>query len=166
MLLHLNHTQPLSNKHRYQNKQKWCECQLISLWNAAVYHGKIPPRYGSKQYRFLCEQAGTVIGERQFAKEGVHIRLDHELRRLNMDVKYGRWDFKWVRKNLPVALTVESENLEGCYHNVLAVDVNVRKKQFLIANLKLDGNAYWVKWSYLNGRRHNIIIPRAYISLG
>ena len=63
---------------KYQNIQKYCECKLVSIWNAALYHN-LPyfiPQFNTPEYNKMCEDfcciAGTCLGvERELNRLGL-----------------------------------------------------------------------------------------------
>lgn len=48
-------------KRKYQNKQLWCECQLVTLWNAYKFLGKEPPTIGSGELLVQIEGASMEL---------------------------------------------------------------------------------------------------------
>ena len=128
---------------RYQNHQLFCECRLVSLWNAARYYGIKPPEPGSKRYKEACEEGCCIIG--------ACINITKEEKRLGLKGVRGKKTLQWIRRNLPVELGVRHPR-RG-FHSVLIVEV--RKSRLLLANYT-RGRLYWMDWKTMKRK-----IPRA-----
>lgn len=98
---------------KYQNKQKYSECQLVSIWNAARYYGmedKVP-KLGTIEYEQACEDF--------HCKNGSCLRPGKELNRLGLKMIKGKWDYSWIANNLPVELSISPPNRR--VHSILVV---------------------------------------------
>lgn len=108
---------------KYWNGQKYCECQLISLWNAAIFHGLyVPERYG-KRYVADCEEARAICGGA--------INTSHVIHATGLRWVKGKLNFHWVRAHLPVEFHLLCHRGN---HSVLCVDTNAEKGSLLLAN--------------------------------
>lgn len=124
------------SKVRYQNTQKWCECQLVSIWNACRYWGiNSFPKIGTKEYRAECKKFHAINGS-ALTVAGAFKR--YGIKRLS-----GKYDLKWVRRHLPVEFSIFYKH---GYHSVLCVAVN--KNKVLLANYA-DGRTCWLNWDKL-----------------
>lgn len=119
---------------KYQNNQLWCECQLVSLWNAFRFFGKEPPIIGTGEYCIACIDARSIYG--------AAINITRERKRLGMVFVLGKYKLKWIRKNLPVHLCLFTKH-RG-YHSVLIVEV--KKNMLLLANYT-RGRLQWLSWN-------------------
>jgi hypothetical protein len=118
---------------KYWNGQLFQECQLVTLWNAAIYHGtEVPKRYGSE-----------YVADSLFAnaiEDGAEY-TGHVVDKLGLKPKEGPMSWNWIRKNLPVEFSI---NYRG-YHSALAIDTN-NKGEILFANYSRT-RLQWVKYS-------------------
>ncbi len=133
---------------RYQNNQLWSECQLVALWNAARFHVKLTPKMGSRLYKKICKESRCIYGG--------CIDIDKETKRLGFKVVPGRFNFKWIERNLPVHFTLFTH--KG-YHSVLAV--GSRDKQLLLANYA-TGRLHWMGWKKLLTKKRRVF-PISYV---
>lgn len=118
---------------RYWNNQKYCECQLITLWNAAIYYKiRVPIRYG-KEYVMDCEKA--------YAINGGCINSNHVINKLNLKAIKGKLDWNWIKVNCPIEFSIFCHR---GYHSVLAIDINLKNKKVLLANYARE-KLYWIK---------------------
>jgi len=121
----------------YQNDQLWNECSLVSIWNAGRFFGLKVPEFKSAEYKRLCIRYKCV-------KDGCDMKYFHrEARRLGMYIVEGTWDLKWIKKNLPVEVSVMSG---GIYHSALIVYVHGYKLK--LANY-YKYRCRWIIWSKL-----------------
>lgn len=121
---------------KYQNKQRWCECQLVALWNAHKLLVPIPPKFGTENYKEICGKSKCIYGG--------CIDIEKEKQRLKLVSVRGIYKLWWVRQNLPVHFCVFHPT-RG-YHSVLAVRVN--RNKILLANYA-QGRLYWLSWQQL-----------------
>lgn len=118
---------------RYQNKQLYCECQLVALWNAYRFLGGTPPVIGTKEYRSICKNGSCLYGP--------CINITTERKRLGLVFVPGEYKLKWVRENLPVHFLLFTKH-RG-YHSVLVV--KVKRNKLLLANYT-RGKLQWLSW--------------------
>jgi hypothetical protein len=127
-----------------QHMQRWSECQLVSLWNAArllgVDEGLIPtPR--QKRYRRIAADCGCLFG--------ACVTVEPELERLGLRLVPGSWSVRWIMKNLPVELGLFCHR---GFHSVLAVAFrspigpSPDNWELQLANYA-RGRLQWVGWS-------------------
>ena len=127
----------VKRQHKYWNNQKFSECQLVTLWNAAIYHGlRVPERYGIEYY-FYCFQTGSHTGS--------CIGVDSVYEELGIKKIPGRLSWYWVKNNCPAEFHVFCHR---GYHSVLSVDVDKRRKRVLLANYARD-RLHWIQYSKL-----------------
>lgn len=133
---------------RYQNKQRYEECRLVSLWNAARYFGIEVPEFGSKQYEDACEKACCIVG--------ACIDISEEEERLGLRRVRGKRSLHWIRRNLPVELGIHHPR-KG-FHSVLVVEV--KRGRVLLTNYA-SNRVFWLRWNTVNrmipGRPNNKI---------
>lgn len=122
---------------RYQNSQRYMECRLVSLWNAARYFGIEAPEPGSKQYEDACEKACCVIG--------ACIDISEEEERLGLRRVRGKRRLHWIRRNLPVELGIRHPR-RG-FHSVLII--KVKRGRVLLTNYA-ESRVFWLKWDTVN----------------
>ncbi len=122
---------------RYINNQKFSSCQLVSLWNTALFHNLDPnaPPINSKKYREICKKAGCLYG-------GV-INMNFEIDRLGMKAVSGKYNLRWIKNNLPVSLSIFCHR---GYHSVLVVDVY--KNNLTLTNYAKN-RLHKLKWNAL-----------------
>jgi len=137
---------------KYQNIQEFCECQLVSVWNACRFWGideqKIPHQF-TKKYKAACDSANAVHG-------GV-IGIDKQLKKYGVKMVGGELTLKWVREHLPVELSVFCHR---GYHSVLVVKVD--RCDMILTNYAW-GRLYRMRWSHLAKIADKRIKPRQYI---
>jgi hypothetical protein len=121
---------------KYQNKQLWCECWLVSLWNAYRFFGKIPPTMGTPEYRKICEDACCISGA------CFNSGIERERKRLGIKFVPGQYKLSWIKNNLPVELSLFTKH-RG-YHSVLVV--KTWKNKIQLANYTY-GKLQWLPWS-------------------
>lgn len=122
----------------YQNTQKYWECQLIAIWNAARFYGmeKKVPKIGTPEYEEACEK--------YCCKHGSCLGAEKELKRFGLRYVEGEWDFEWLKDNLPVVLSVYPPDQRA--HAVLAV--NCEFGGFEVANMG-GGVTQWYSFDKL-----------------
>lgn len=108
---------------KYLNNQKYYECQLITLWNVAIFWGlgKLVPKQFSKNYKRICDRARCMYGS--------VIDKEFEIKRLNLKAIIGKYNLKWIKYNLPVELSIFCHR---GYHSVLIV--GIVDKNIILAN--------------------------------
>jgi len=122
---------------KYWNNQIYCECQLVVLWNAAIYYGiKVPDRYGN-EYKADCKKAGSIYGS--------CLNSRHVMKKLHLQPILGSLDWGWIRINCPIGFLVFCHR---GHHAVLAIDVNLKEKKILLANYAKE-RLYWLKFKKL-----------------
>lgn len=142
---------------KYWNNQKHSECQLVTICNAAIYHGIKPiERYGS-QYITYCKQMGMIHGEEVEGRDFMEDLIAEKLKIMRME---GFYSFNWIKENLPVEFTLYSMFAPFWgNHSVLAVGANKEKKKILITNYA-KGRLHWMKFDKLikikNGNKHPV----------
>lgn len=120
---------------KYQNTQLWCECQLVSIWNACRYWGLNYPVMGTKEYRASCAEARAI--------KGAAVNATKQFRKFGITRSCGYYVLSWVRYNLPVEFSVFCHR---GYHSVLAVAAD--DDRVLLANYAY-GITYWLNWDRL-----------------
>lgn len=121
-------------KKRYWNNQKWCECQLVTLWNAAIYHDiDVPIRYG-KEYKKDCHDGCAI--------NGGCIDKSHVLSKLKLKPIKGKLTWQWCSKHLPCEFSVFCHR---GFHSVLSVEVDKKRKRIAVTNLDRD-RITWLQW--------------------
>lgn len=137
----------------YQNAQLYLECQLISIWNAARFYNKeeLVPKMGTPEYEQACEDF--------HCKNGSCLGVIKELNRLGLKMIGGKWDLKWISKNLPVELSI-FKTKEGGAHSILVVNVIGNRMQ--VTNY-VDERTVWVNYITLFDKQiHNqFFLPNA-----
>jgi len=122
---------------KYWNGQRYFECQLVAIWNAAIYHRMaVPVRYG-KEYTEDCEKA--------YAVNGGCIDSNHVVEKLHLQAVKGNRGWNWIKKNCPIEFKIHCHR---GYHSVLAVDINIKSKKVALANYA-EGRLYWVTFDRL-----------------
>jgi len=122
---------------KYWNNQKYSECHLVSLWNAAIYHGiLVPIRYG-EEYIEDCKKGHAVNGS--------CINSGHVVEKLHLRAVEGRLCWDWIKKNCPIEFFVFCHR---GYHSILSVGVNVKRKEVLLVNYA-KGRIHWMEVSRL-----------------
>ena len=121
--------------YNFQNTQLYSECQLIAIWNAARFYGmeKKVPKIGTVEYDKICEKFAC--------KTGSCIGVEKELNRLGLKYIQGKWDFRWIKNNLPVKLTIFRPK-QGL-HSILAIQEEING--FYLANMG-DGKLQWCSY--------------------
>lgn len=118
---------------KYWNDQIYYECQLIALWNAAIYQGiSVPFRYGL-EYIEDCEEARAL--------HGGAINVDKVIQKLQLEPVKGQCNWNWIKQNCPVEFKISCHR---GWHSVLMVDVDVKKRKVLLANYA-KGRVQWLK---------------------
>jgi len=139
---------------KHWNDQRYCECQLIALWNAAIYHGiEVPVRYG-KEYMEDCDKARAI--------HGGCIHSNHVVNKLDLRAVRGRLSWGWIKDNCPVELKIFCHR---GYHSVLAVAVNLKKKKVLLANYA-KGRLYWLNVARLIKIHNKQAVPVGWVVKG
>ncbi len=131
---------------KYQNSQLYQECQLVTLWNAARFHGITDlPVPGTELYYQICYDSGGT--------NGGCISIRDEIQRLEMRCIEGPINLQWVRRNLPVSFSLlcwegqpDSNMISNGYHSVLAVAV--KGNRVTLANYA-RGRLHHMEWRAL-----------------
>ena len=78
---------------KYQNTQRYSECQLVTLFNVVKYFniGTVP-ELGTEEYEMMCVKYHCVSGS---CLNMVEAYIEYGLKR-----KTGKWDFDWISKNI------------------------------------------------------------------
>lgn len=126
---------------KYWNSQKWYECQLVTIWNAAIYHGrKVPRRYGI-QYTRDCVKSGAFFGiwiHTSFLKKKLKLKFRRCPKRMSLAT---------LAKNLPCEHVIKCRNRSGGLHSVLIVGVDLKNRTITVTNYnKFGDNVSVVKW--------------------
>ncbi len=132
---------------QYLNNQKYCECQLISLWNTVIFFGldHLVPKINSKKYKLICKKALCIHG-------GV-IRKNFEIERLNLKFIKGVYKLNWIKKHLPVELSIHCHR---GYHSILIIDIN--KNNLTLTNYARN-RLHKIKWKSLLDKVNKHINP-------
>jgi len=130
---------------KYQNTQQFCECQLVSIWNACRFWGsdwfvwgvdeQEIPRQFTKKYYAACDDANAVHG-------GV-IGIDKQIKKYGIKAVRGKFTLKWFKSHLPIEVSVFCHR---GYHSVLAVRVD--HGDVILANYAF-GRLHRMKWKRL-----------------
>lgn len=130
---------------KYWNGQQHFECQLVTLWNAAIYYGiKVPERYGP-EYQADCEKACAIIGS--------VIDKEHVIQKLRLKAIRGKLKWRWVKRNLPVEFTIYSHRGN---HSILAIEV--RKKSLIVLN-HFKGFNCRLSWKVIKKMHNQHTVP-------
>lgn len=131
----------------YINRQKYSECQLVSLWNAVIYFGleNLVPKFNSRQYNNICKKALCIYG--------AVIRKDFEIKRLGLKPINGKYNLNWIKNNLPVELSIHCHR---GYHSILIIDYI---KNNLILTNYAKNRLYNIKWLNLLKKANKKISP-------
>lgn len=140
----------------YQNKQLYCECQLVSIWNAARFWGldRLVPKMGTKKYRTICKNA--------CAMSGACIDTDFEMVRLELKWFKIEWRLETIALFLPCEMSVFCER---GYHSVLAVAYKrgATGKPWTNKLLMLNWKKYeqaWLGWGQVLTSANLRVAPR------
>jgi hypothetical protein len=137
---------------RYQNRQIYCECQLIAIWNAARFWGRSDlPEMGTADYKKRCERAAAIAGGAIFP--------NFELKTFGLVASRGKYTFRWVCSNLPTHFAVFCHR---GYHSVLVVEVKGSK--VLLVNYA-KGRTHWMEWTRLLAISNRRVAPVHYVPL-
>jgi len=136
---------------KFQNTQKYCECQLVSLWNAVIFHNQEIPTLGTKFYRQVVLRTNGMHGACFWTD------MRKEFKRMGIHPVRGKYDLKWVRRNLPVEFSVFLP--ERGYHSTLAI--GAYKNKLLFANWA-EGRLHWAPWSRVLEVSNKEELPYAY----
>ena len=118
---------------KYWNNQKYSECHLVSIWNAAMFYGvTVPVRYGD-EYITDCEKG--------YAINGSCINSSHVVEKMHLRAVKGRLCWNWIKVNCPIEFSVFCHR---GYHSVLGVGINHKKKEVLLANYD-RGRLRWME---------------------
>jgi hypothetical protein len=130
---------------KYWNNQLFCECQLVALWNAAIFWDiKVPFRYGH-EYVEDCLKASAISGG--------CINIEHVIKKLKLKAIMIENKFNEIKNNLPVEFKIFCHR---GYHSVLAIDVDTQKR-VLLANYAKNKTC-WIQYSKLK-KMHNKNLP-------
>ncbi len=139
---------------KYWNGQRYCECHLIALWNAATHYGiPVPVRYG-KEYVEDCDKARAI--------HGGCIHSNHVIDKLQLEAVKGFLTWDWIKDNCPVELKIFCHR---GYHSVLVVGVNLKKKKILLANYAKD-RLCWLKIERVIEMHNNHASPVGWVVKG
>lgn len=127
---------------RYWNNQRYYECQLIALWNAAIYYDiPVPERYG-EVYVWACERAHALSGG--------CIQTGHVISALGLSAVPGDLTWEWVCNHLPIEFKIFCHR---GYHSVLGIDIKDNPRRVLLTNYAYD-RTYWLRFDTLV-QKHN-----------
>lgn len=118
------------------------ECQLVSIWNAALYYSLfVPKRYG-QDYQDHCKASCAV-------HEGA---LSTYLLSNKLGLYFHLVNCSWsqVIKNIPCEFSVFCKR---GYHSTLAVGVNKKNKKVLLTNYAKN-RTYWISWKTLRKKQN------------
>jgi hypothetical protein len=127
---------------KYWNNQIYAECQLVSIWNAAIFYGiPVPERYG-KTYRWYCRESCAIHGG----------ALNIELITKNLRLYAYPFKLSWMYliKNIPCEFSIFCKR---GYHSVLVVAVNIKNKKVLLTNYARN-RTYWMPWKTLRKKQN------------
>lgn len=128
----------------FQNSQRWSECQLVALWNAARMLGvdeSLIPTPRQKRYRHIVADCGCLYG--------ACVDVGPELERLGLKLVPGSWSIEWIKTHIPVEMTIFCHR---GYHSVLVVDARTSLSapldnwELRLANYA-RGQLRWVGWN-------------------
>jgi hypothetical protein len=98
---------------KYWNGQIFFECQLVTLWNAGIYHGiEVPKRYGTEYVKDCLRANAIEDGAEDFS---------HVIKKLKLKAVLGKMNWHWIKRNLPIEFSIHC--YRG-YHSALAIDTN------------------------------------------
>lgn len=127
---------------KYWNNQRYSECKLVSLYNAAIFHNlPTPIRYG-EEYIQDCEKAYAITGP------ALTTGTERVIAKLNLKPIPIQCTLDEIRKNLPVEFSVFCHR---GYHSILAV--KVKGNRVLLTNYA-RGRTHWMPYNKLK-RIHN-----------
>ena len=126
---------------KYINKQKYAECQLITVLNAAMYLDDIYIDPESDEYERLVDLVG--------ARHGSAIQINKAIDYLDLDYDFIPKHFNSVKKELknnrPVEIGIWC--LGYGFHSCLII--NRKGSKVKIANFKKKTNRGWIDWKEL-----------------
>lgn len=135
-------------KRKYWNNQKYSECQLVSLWNVAIFYGiKVPKRYG-KEYIKDCKVACAINGSA--------LKKDHVIEKLSLKSFSHKLNYLWVVKHLPCEFSIFCHR---GFHSVLAISFNQKRKKFCVLNYARNRVHYlsWKEIAKIHNKRKKVI---------
>jgi len=140
----------------YQNDQLYCECQLVSIWNAARFwgFGKSVPKMGTRQYKTICHKARAIHG-------GI-ILVDPEVERLGLAFFPIWYRLETVAAYMPCEMSVLCER---GYHSVLAIAYKKGRTskpwtdKFLMLNWR-KGYEAWLPWGEILAQANLNVRPK------
>ncbi len=113
---------------KYIDTQKYCDCQLVSLINALIFFDKEIP--GKERYEKLVDDT--------YCRHGGIIGIDIAYKELGLIWEKAKFDIRWIRKNLPIELSVWHKKVG--WHSVLIADV--KGDRVRVANF--TGPKWWI----------------------
>lgn len=126
----------------YLNSQKYSECQLVTIINAAIFLGESPIDPDSEEYERLVDVVKARIGA------AITIDKAIEYLRLNYDYipKNLRYLKKYLRNGYPVEIGVQHHKTG--FHSCLVVDE--RNNYLKVANFRhVTSKHGWIHWNTL-----------------
>jgi len=132
---------------KYWNGQKYCECHLIALWNAAIYYNlKVPERYGN-EYEKDCYSTACI--------SGACINDNKIKKKLGLHAIKGILTWDWIKDNCPIEFKLFCHR---GYHSTLAIDVNYKKQKVLLTNYAVD-KLYWLSINKILMKHNKFVNP-------
>lgn len=136
--------------YKYWNEQMYSECQLVTIWNAALFHGiSVPEQFGD-EYKTACEKCCCTIG--------ACINTTSVSENLGLISVDGLLEFEWVKNNLPVEFSIYCHR---GHHSVLCVDINIENEQVLITNY-FKGMETWLPFEGIKQLSKNDKCPKSW----
>lgn len=123
---------------KYMNQQKYSECALISLFNAAIYHNLPVPEQYDQDYMDMVILAGCLIDN--------PVTTKHTLNYLDLYEIEGSYDYSWINSNFPCTLVIDPPDTNVA-HNVLVIET--KDDKLLLTNYLRDGELHWVSFKDL-----------------
>jgi len=121
---------------KFWNMQMAYECQLVALWNVALwYNMSVPEQFGYDYYN-ECKLANALY-------PGLinHNRLVYSLRDRSVYGIRGTISQSWYRNNIPAVINMHNPDVGlSCGHTVCSVDVT--STHLILANYLTDGRMY------------------------
>jgi len=135
---------------KFINEQKYSECQLVAILNAATSLGEVPVDPNSEEYERLVDFIG--------ARHGSAIRIHAAVNYLRLRMDSSKFDLSTIRRSIKkkVPLCVNVYDKKAGNHTVCIVDLKGKGKntKLKIPNLSSATNQ-WIKWKDLE----RIVIP-------
>ena len=129
---------------KYYNRQKYYDCQFITLINACIYWDRPFITPYSRQYNKLMKGSGC--------RYGACIDLSKAYDLLRIKFVYGDINLNWVRNHLPVQFEVFTPH-RG-YHSILCIGVKGNKLQ--VTNYT-PGRLQTLTWQKIKNMQNKLI---------